>query len=345
MEPSGIAYETGVMTESAPIAWQEISGKRVSVDVRFTLSPEKSAQTVAFVVGAYDPRHALTIDPSMNWNTFLGGSADDFSHSLALDGDGNIYVSGNSNAAWSCLPVDCTVRPYTSDSDAFVAKLSGSTGELIWNTFLGGNGLFDNSMGITVDGSGNVYVAGYSDMAWGSPLRDFGGGDTDGFAAKLDAASGALTWSTFLGGTGTDRGWGIAVDGGGNIYVSGNSAAAWNCSMTDCTARAFGDLEDAFTAKLASSGEVVRITFLGGSGTDVGYGNTVDGNGNIYVTGYSTETWGSSLREFWRWYFRWLHIQTGWHIRRTDLEYLPGGGQARRILATASPWMGMVMFT
>jgi hypothetical protein len=296
----GIAFETGTMLESAPIAWQEIDGRRVSVDVRFFLpatNRAESGQTVAFNVGAYNPRYPLTIDPNLTWNTFLGGSGDDVSHSIALDGNGNIYVAGNGPAAWSCTPADCTVRPYSGDYDTFVAKLDGASGTLVWNTFLGGSG-FDNSMGIAVDGSGNVYVSGYSSVAWGNPLRPYTG-DYDAFIAKLDGASGALTWNTFLGGTDTDRSWGIAVDGGGNVYVTGNSAAPWSCSPTDCTVHAFGGLEDAFIAKLdAASGALNWNTFLGGSGTDVGYGIAADGSGNIYVTGYSTETWGNPLSAY-----------------------------------------------
>jgi len=305
-----LAFETGVLAESAPIAWQEIGGKRVSVDARFFLPPARSAlsgmrhteteaggQTVTFVLGAYDPRYPLTIDPDLTWSAFLGGEMNDSSHSIAIDGNGDIYVTGDSAAAWSCSPTDdCTVIPYTGASDAFVAKLNGASGELAWNTFLGGNGT-DNSMGVAADGSGNIYVAGYSDVSWGAPLRDKSG-DFDGFVARLDAASGALTWNTFLGGTAADRGWGIAVDGNGNVYVTGNSATAWSCSPTDCTVRAFGGIEDAYIARLdGTSGTLTWNTFLGGSGTTVGYGLATDGS-NIYVTGYSTETWGIPLRDY-----------------------------------------------
>ena len=287
-----ISFASGSMTESAPIAWQEIRGQRVPVDVRFAVSPEKSPQTVSFAVGAHDPRYSLTIDPGLTWNTFLGGGADDYSRSIALDADGNIYVTGNSAEAWTCALVACTVNPYTGDYDAFVAKLDGTTGDLLWNTFLGGAGL-DDSMGIAVDNVGNVYVSGYSTQTWGTPLRDFGGGSADGFTAKLDAASGTLTWHTFLGGTEIDRSWGVAVDGTGNVYVTGNSIAAWSCSPVACTVGTFNGMEDAFTAKLDSSGALQWNTFLGGAGTDVGYGLTVDGGGNIYISGYSTETWGA----------------------------------------------------
>jgi hypothetical protein len=94
-----------------------------------------------------------------------------------VDGGGNVYVAGRSNAAWGS-----PVRAYTFGYDAFAAKLS-STGSLTWNTFLGGNG-YDYGNSIAVDGSGNVYVAGESDASWGSPVRSYTA-NYDAFAAKV----------------------------------------------------------------------------------------------------------------------------------------------------------------
>src|SRR6185503_9703571 len=87
---------------------------------------------------------------------------------------------------------------------------------------------FEDDGGIAVDGNGNVYVTGSSNATWGNPLRAFSGSSYDSFAAKL-SSSGALTWNTLLGagGTGADRGFGIAVGGSGNIYITGSSDATW----------------------------------------------------------------------------------------------------------------------
>ena len=352
LSPNGtlnIAFETGMLTESAPIAWQNINGKRVSVEVRFSLSlPERGAgdegQTVTFALGRYDPRHALTIDPSLFWNTFLGGSEDDRGRAIAVDGSGNIYVAGNSNATWGS-----PVRTYHSDRDGFAAKLD-SSGNLLWNTFLGGNGT-DAANGIAVDGSGNIYLVGDSDAAWTcldlfqctvAPYFT----DVDAFVAKLDS-SGHLDWNTFMIGVSgrteygtaiavdtnsnpnviyiagdTDKtfyfdafvakldlsgnaNWfaflgadlendfanAIAVDGSGNVYVAGDSDAAWGCSPTPCTVRAYHSGVDVFAAKLDSSDNLLWNTFLGGDGTDHGYGIAVDGSGNVYVAGDSDAAW------------------------------------------------------
>jgi hypothetical protein len=339
-------YTTGAMRESAPVAWQEIGGRRIPVAVTFRLiEPGAIAESrqVGFSLGDYDPAQPLTIDPSLTWHTFLGGSVTDRGWGIAVDGSGNVYVAGDSDATWGS-----PVRAHSGDSDAFVAKLD-SGGALQWNTFLGGGGS-DYGRGIAVDGSGNVYVAGssladwgspirdysgsrdafavqldssgalqwhtflggsrwdigssiavdesgnihivgYSDATWGSPVRAFNGSrSSDAFAAKLDA-SGALEWNTFLGGSDQDYGNAIAVDGSGNLYVTGDSHAVWESPI-----RTFSGGIDAFAAKLDSSGALQWNTFLGGSVTEYGYGIAVDGSGNVYLAGGSNATWGSPVR-------------------------------------------------
>ena len=225
-------------------------------------------------------------DPALNWNAFLGGSGDDEDRALAVDGSGNVYVAGFSNATWGS-----PLRTFSGPHDAFVAKLD-SDGNLIWNTFLGGGG-DDEGFGLAVDASGNVYVSGFSTETWGSPLHAFNGGDIDAFVAKLDS-SGNLTWNTFLGGSDDDQGSAVRVDGGGNVYVVGSSGATWGSPV-----RAFsGRSADAFAAKLDPSGNLTWNTFLGSSDTDLGAALAVDVSGNIYVAGRSFATWGSPVRAF-----------------------------------------------
>jgi hypothetical protein len=180
------------------------------------------------------------------WNTFLGGDNDDYGNGIAMDGSGNVYVTGSSNSTWGDNPV----RAFTSNSDAFVAKLN-SSGNLTWNTFLGGNAS-DIANSIALDGSNNIYVAGNSDATWGSPLRSYTSGG-DAFAAKLDS-SGTLTWNMFLGGSGGDVGSGIAVDGSSNVYVAGNSDASWGSPKRSYTLG-----KDAFAAKIPSAPTLIEL--------------------------------------------------------------------------------------
>jgi hypothetical protein len=103
--------------------------------------------------------------------------------------------------------------------------------------------LDDSGGGIAVDVDGNVYVTGFSYFTWGSPVRGFSG-SMDTFAAKLNS-SGTLILNTFLGGSGEDRGYGIAADGNGSVYVAGSSGADWGSPV-----RAYTGDYDAFAAKV-----------------------------------------------------------------------------------------------
>jgi len=266
-----IAYETGTMVESAPVAWQEVDGQRKPVTVAFALYGESE---VGFSLADYVPGIPVVIDPDLTWHTFLGGDGDDYGYAIAVDGTGNVYVAGDSDATWGSPK-----RAYTaSDSDAFAAKLDNS-GTLLWHTFLGGDG-DDYGSAIAVDGTGNVYVSGNSNATWGSPKRAYTASSMDAFAAKL-SSDGTLLWNTFLGGDGYDPGFGIAVDGIGNVYMASWSDAAWGTPVRPYTLD-----HDAFAAKLANSdGDLIWHTFLGGNGWDYGLAIAVDGSNNVYVTG------------------------------------------------------------
>ena len=208
-----------------------------------------------------DHRNSLDTSPAWGWNTFLGGTDQDSGGGIAVDTNGNIYVSGYSTATWGS-----PIRPYSGSSDAFVAKFDG-TGALQWNTFLGSSS-FDGGVGIAVDSSGKVYVVGNSNATWGSPVRPFTGSG-DAFVAKLDG-SGALQWNTFLG---ADVGNSIAVDTSGNVYVAGSGY--------------YNGFTRAFVAKLDGTGVLQWNTFRGGLGGAACYGIAVDASGNVYSTGYS----------------------------------------------------------
>jgi hypothetical protein len=150
------------------------------------------------------------LDPSGNieWNAFLGGSGDDEATSVAVDGGGNSYLSGNSGSAWGCSPSTCTMRAYSWGTDAFVAKLSES-GDLSWNAFLGGNEE-DTGERLLVDEAGTAHVVGSSASSWGAPQHAYTAG-RDLFVAGLDAL-GALTWNTFFGGSGDDSAIDLDLD-------------------------------------------------------------------------------------------------------------------------------------
>ena len=297
-----LVFDSGSISESRPVAWQDIDGHRQPVEVAFAIQAD---DVVGFHVGAYRSDLPLTIDPTITWNTSLGTSGVDYAHGIAVDGRGSVYVAGASDSTWGS-----PVRPYTVGSegyrDAFVAQLTAD-GTLVWNTFLGGSG-DDAGYAVAIDGSGNVDVAGWSSGTWGSPVRSYTASPPslvgyDAFVAQL-TTDGALVWNTFLGGNGDDFGNGIAVDSSGNIYVAGSSDVATLGGAWGSPVRAYTWFNDAFAAKLTASGALVWNTFLGGNGDDVGNGIALDSSGNIYVVGtsasvsYTSGTWGNPVRAY-----------------------------------------------
>ena len=242
---------------------------------------------------SHDRTHTLqqSIDPALTWNTFLGGNSYDEGDDIIVDASGNIYVTGYSDVSWGN-----PIPPFGAIPDAFVVKLDPS-GNLVWNTFLGGNG-GDLGYGITLDASGNVYVTGNSDATWGAPVRAYITGG-DAFVAKLNR-NGTLLWNTFLGGTGIDEAREIAEGGSGNVYVTGRSSNTWGSPVT----RAYTADMDAFVANVDTNGNLVWNSFLGGSAFDEAYGIVVDGSGNTFVSGFSTTTisangsWANPIRAY-----------------------------------------------
>jgi hypothetical protein len=201
----------------------------------------------------------------------------------------NAYVTGATSSA------DFPTTPGAFDitlggpSDVFVTKLNASGSALIYSTFLGGTGL-DRGIDIAVDGRGRAYVTGETSSAdFPTTPGAFDitlGGPSDVFVTKLNASGSALVYSTFLGGSDSDAGLGIAVGTRDRAYVTGETRSADFPTTPGAFDRTLGGSNDAFVTKLKASGSaLVYSTFLGGSNLDLGFGIAVDGEGRAYVTG------------------------------------------------------------
>jgi hypothetical protein len=282
----------GDVVEQAPVVYQDGAGGRQAVAGRYVLL---GPDGVGFQVGGYDASRPLIIDPVLSYATYLGGSGADSGSSIAVDASGSVYVTGSTSSL--DFPTTPGALQTTADGgyDAFVAKLNTTGTALVYSTYLGGNG-DDYGYGIAVDASGNAYVTG-STSSWDFPitpgaLQPSNSSEyyiTDAFVAKLNATGTALLYATYLGGTNNDCGYGIAVDGSGNAYVTG-STSSWNFPITPGALQPTSGSDyyftDAFVAKLNAMGTALLYsTYLGGNGDDSGYGIAVDASGNAYVTG------------------------------------------------------------
>jgi len=165
---------------------------------------------------------------------------------------------------------------------------------LVYSTYLGGSGGNDG-YGIAVDSVGAAYVTG--DTASTSFPTTTGAfattsaGGYDAFVTKLNVSGAALVYSTYLGGNGADSGNGIAVDGAGDAYVTGNTDSSDFPTTTGAFSTTYGGGSDAFVVKLNASGSALLYgAYLGGSGQDSGNGIVVDGTGAAYVTGLTYST-------------------------------------------------------
>ncbi|HCF30096.1 MAG TPA: hypothetical protein DEV81_23495, partial [Cyanobacteria bacterium UBA11049] len=294
--------KNGVLRQHQPKIYQEINGEKKVIAGSYVLLGKEE---VGFKVAAYDRTQPLTIDPVLSYSTYLGGSNGEDSRGIAVDVQGNVYVTGNTGS--SDFPTKNALdNTLTGDGDIFVTKLnSNASGEasLVYSTYLGGSsGQGDVGFGIAVDVQGNAYLTGITYTTdfptTENALSRSLGGFSDAFVTKLSASGDRLLYSTYLGGStasssessSADFGRGIAVDGRGNIYVTGEAYSGDFPTTRNAFNRTFGgSLNDIFVTKLnpnaSGQASLLYSTYLGGNGFESGFAIAVDFLGNAYVTG------------------------------------------------------------
>jgi hypothetical protein len=269
-----------------PLAYQEQNGARRAVDARFVL---KANNQVSFALGNYDRSRELVIDPSVSYaySTYLGGNGDDEGQAIAFDSSGNAYVTGNT--ASTNFPVVGGVGTHVGSADVFVTKIKADGSSLVYSTYVGGSG-DDSGNAIAVDAAGDAFVAGgtastnFPHTAGAFQTALGSGAAVNCFVFKLNPGGTALTYSTYLGGSGTDIAFGIAVDSSSppNVYTVGQTSSTDFPTKNPLQASPAGG----FVTKLNSSGSaLVFSTYLGGGLIDFASAVAVDSSNNAYVTG------------------------------------------------------------
>ena len=226
----------------------------------------------------------------MAYSTYLGGTNFDFSDifnsgGLAIDGNGNVFIAGYTESADFPLTSGAFDTSYNEGGDIFITKINPAGTELIYSTYLGGT-VEDDTVGITVDASGNAYVCGVTFSSdFPTTPGAYIGKDYGTFVVKLSPTGSSLLYSAILGGSGG----GISVDTIGNAYITGYTYSSDFPTTPDAYDTSYNGNYDAFVTKINPTGTALLYsTFLGGaSEIDIGFGIAVDVSGNAYITGYT----------------------------------------------------------
>lgn len=233
----------------------------------------------------------LSVDGNaLDYSTYLGGSGSDGALGIAVDLSGNVYLTGQTGS-----PNFPTKNPYQLGQgtyDVFVTKLNSLGDSLEYSTYLGGTNS-DGGVDIAIDDGGFVYVTGLTlsdDFPTQNPFQGsyHGTGYYDVFVTKLSRNGDTLVYSTYLGGSDTDVGTGVAVDGLGRAYVSGWTSS-WDFPVLNSLQPRGGD--EAFVTCLEPSGDTLLYsTYLGGSRGDYLEAIAVEAEGNAYALGWTIST-------------------------------------------------------
>nr|MDO8108891.1 hypothetical protein [Candidatus Sigynarchaeota archaeon] len=271
-------------TDSGLCAWQLIGGVQVPVPCQFARTMN---QGVTFVVQRVDDNVALIIDPVvLEYSTFLGGPNNEDGFDMFVDG-GYAYITGQAYPGYPSTG-SAYDPSHNGGTDVFVTKLSTSGAGLVYSTFIGG-GNYDGGFDVFVE-DGYAYITGYAQAGFPTTAGAYDtsqNGDADAFVVKLSKTGDALIYSTFLGGSGSDRGCNIKVEDG-YAYITGFASPGFPTTAGANDTSHNGGL-DTYIAKLSPNGSVlVYSTFLGGSGDDIPDEISVVG-GNAYIIGYTTD--------------------------------------------------------
>lgn len=299
-----IASAAGNILLHKPVAYQEANGTRQPVDAQFIPGADNQ---VRIALGNYDLTRELVIDPAVNvaYSTYLGGSNNDSGYGITFDSSGDAYVTGETSS--TNFPTTSGVfqgsLPNGSTGNAFVTKISADGSTLVYSTYVGGKGE-DAGNSIALDASGDAFVTGGTSSTdfpvtsgvFQSTCKSCTGTLVDNaFVFELNPTGSALTYSTYIGGTGSDEGLGIALakDSSGDVVIAGKTSSQDFPTMNPLQGYLSGSTTSGFVTKLNSSGAaLVYSTYLGGGDGDSAQGIALDSLDNAYVTG---QTFNSSF--------------------------------------------------
>jgi hypothetical protein len=235
--------------------------------------------------------------------SYIGGSNADLATGIALDGSGNIYVSGETissdlpvvNALQSKCGTDgaCNQSGGNLFDDCFIVAIQANLSDYTYLTYYGGSSV-DDALAITADSAGDAFITGLTQSSdfptVSTPYQSALAGTQNAFVLEIKQGGNSAIYGTFLGGSGTDLGLGIALDGSSpaNIYVTGQTSSATLFPLVNPTQTTLSGPTDSFVTVLSPSQSTALFsTYLGGGGDEDQLGGAVaiDASEKIYVTG------------------------------------------------------------
>ena len=307
-----LGTSTGVLTMRRPVAWQGKGADRRRVPAGFYL--ERGGK-VGFALGDWDRSRELSIDPILDYSSFLGGGSGDEAYDVAIGPTGDLYVAGktlSTDFPQVSACADCVANSTIPLAhDAFVARIDPSlTGaaSLVYASYLGG-GDTDWGLGIAVDSSGSAFVTGKTDSSnfptasqVGNPFQDNSHGSQgfEAFVTKLSPDGSAIVYSTLLGRAST-QGSAVAVDSSSRAWVVGSTTSSEFFPVNGAVQGSLNGEGDAFLTVFNADGtDVVASTFLGGAGFEEGLGVALDSLGAAWVVGRTTSVDFPVTQDAWR---------------------------------------------
>ena len=278
----------GPVRQPVPKTWQVTArGERREVACCYVLLDE---QRFGFRAAGWDRDHALVVDPGLIWSTFLGESGWDDARAMSLGPTGSVTVAGTTASPMFPTTPGAYDTTQNGASDAYVTRLDGTGGSMLWSTFLGGSG-DDYVRALELDSTGAVNLVGATDSTTfpttSGAYATTHNGAYDAFVTRLDGTGSSLLWSTFLGGNANETAYALALDPSGAVAVAGNT---WSTTFPT-TSGAYdttynGPSSDIFVTLFdATGGSLLWSTFLGGSDWEGAYALALGPSGAVTVAG------------------------------------------------------------
>ena len=282
---------------SPPVTFQPSDSGPIAVESAYAVV---DATTIGFTVADHDPTLPLVIDPTVSFTTYIGGASDDDVVDVVLDASGNQYLVGTSTSTAYPTTVGAYDTTSNGNGDVVVTKLDPTGATVLWSTFLGGALALDDAVSAAMGLDGGVVVAVQTQSTdfpttTGAYDRTHNG-NVDVAVARIASTGSTLSFSSYIGSSGSDYALGVDVDTTDRIVVGGYTTSVSYPLTAGVVDTGFGGTYEAFLTKVATGGASLAVsTFLGNAGNDILYALDVDSTDDVHVVLGTDSTIGTTV--------------------------------------------------